>query len=308
MLCSLSLYMEIRLFNCASGGRKQNSFTLPKFAWSAIFAHVITHMICFPRLYCITNDDVDMGTGSCQGVVDLSKTAMQWATAADSHLSCQETLGSFVCRDHHLSVCMLVNRDIWFCHTQHFYNMINVWLDAYQMLLYAYMCTHTGTLFSPCLPCQIVMPQFSQHWSNGNKWYSQPFYSEPGGYKLCLNVVAKGDGCGAGTHVSVYVYLMKGKYDDWLKWPFECNVEYGILNWKRNANHIIRTVHFSAATAQCNSRVTSSERAVTGWGYSQFLSHSSLFDNSAETIQYLQQDCLCLQVLKVEPPEETDVD
>ena len=167
---------------------------------------------------------------------------------------------------------------------------------------------HTGSLFPPSLPCQIVMPQFSQHLSNGDRWYSQPFYSQPGGYKLCLNVVANGDGSGTGTHVSVYVYVMKGEYDDWLWWPFECSVTYGILNWKRNDNHMIRTVHFGTAIAQCRSRVMSSERAVTGWGYPRFLSLSSLFDDSDEAIQYLQQDCLCLEVLEVEPPKEADVD
>ena len=35
------------------------------------------------------------------------------------------------------------------------------------------------------------------------EWYSSPFYSHPGGYKLCLKVDASGRSSGAGTHLSV---------------------------------------------------------------------------------------------------------
>ena len=68
-------------------------------------------------------------------------------------------------------------------------------------------------------PVAIIMPE-TQSKQPGEKWYSEPFYSHPGGYKMCLSVYAKGIGPGKGTHVSVFANLMKGDFDDKLKWPF----------------------------------------------------------------------------------------
>ena len=69
----------------------------------------------------------------------------------------------------------------------------------------------TGSSLYP--PTYVIMPGFSQHRRDGDEWYSQPLYSRPGGYKLCLCIDANGYGSGKGTHVSVFVYLMKGEND-----------------------------------------------------------------------------------------------
>ena len=39
---------------------------------------------------------------------------------------------------------------------------------------------------------------------------------------MCLAVYANGVGRGAGTHVSVSLVLLRGCYDDQLKWPVPC--------------------------------------------------------------------------------------
>ena len=159
-----------------------------------------------------------------------------------------------------------------------------------------------GMLSSPYPPCHIIMPHFSKHKSDDDMWFSQPFYSAPGGYKLCFRVHANGRSSGKGTHISVYVVLMKGDNDHQLQWPFEHDVTYRILNWKRDANHAIKTVPFRDAEAKDKERVTSRERAFSGRGPPKFLSHVVLYGNNSEHVQYLNKDCLCLQVLCVEPP------
>ena len=161
-----------------------------------------------------------------------------------------------------------------------------------------------GICSSPFLPTQVIMPRFSQHKRDDDRWYSQPFYSQPGGYKLCLCVVANGEGSCRGTHVSASIFLMKGENDHQLQWPFEHVVKYGILNWKRNQNHVISTSDFKNARTICKERVISQERAGRGPGRLNLLSHSSLSDGAAEDIQYLHNDCLCLHVLKAEPPKQ----
>ena len=65
------------------------------------------------------------------------------------------------------------------------------------------------------------------------EYLSPPFYSHPKGHKLCLSVFANCKNIGKSTHVSVYVTLMRGEYDDQLKWPFEADIVVELCNWKK---------------------------------------------------------------------------
>ena len=160
-----------------------------------------------------------------------------------------------------------------------------------------------GTLSSLYPPCDIVMSHFSQHRKDDGIWYSRPFYSAPHGYKLCLCIVANGYGEGAGTRVSVSIFLMKGENDHQLQWPFEHDVTYRILNWKRDADHVTQTIPFKDVRPEIKGRVTTSKMAPSGPVHAQALSHSLLCGSKNEDVQYLIEDCLCVQVLKVQPPK-----
>ena len=63
-------------------------------------------------------------------------------------------------------------------------------------------------------PPDMVMTNFEEHKKAGYNWFSPPFYSHIGGYKMCLRVNAKGFGRGEATHVSVFCNLHQGEYDD----------------------------------------------------------------------------------------------
>ena len=91
------------------------------------------------------------------------------------------------------------------------------------------------------------MPEFSQYRSSDQDWYSPPFYTRPGGYKMRITVDANGDGDGADTHVSVYAYLMRGRNDDNLPWPFTGEVTITLLNQLEDINHYTETVTFPHA-------------------------------------------------------------
>ncbi|XP_066473834.1 TNF receptor-associated factor 1-like isoform X2 [Tiliqua scincoides] len=67
--------------------------------------------------------------------------------------------------------------------------------------------------------------------------YSPSFYTSRYGYKLCLKLFPNGDGTGAGTHLSLFLVLMKGEYDFFLKWPFRHKVTFTLLD-QINKNHI----------------------------------------------------------------------
>ena len=65
-------------------------------------------------------------------------------------------------------------------------------------------------------------------------WTSSPFFAFNEGYQMCLNVYPAGIGKGAGDHVSVRLYLMKGPHDDKLQelgfWPLKGNFSIHLLD------------------------------------------------------------------------------
>ena len=55
-------------------------------------------------------------------------------------------------------------------------------------------------------------------------------YSHIGGYKMRLTVYANGKGAGADTNVSVFLYLMKGEYDDNHFCPSNLDLTFELVN------------------------------------------------------------------------------
>ena len=139
-------------------------------------------------------------------------------------------------------------------------------------------------------PCVFKMIEFSRHKSSKRAWYSPPFYSHPGGYKMCIRVDADGDV--AGTHVSVLTSLMKGRNDDNLPWPFTGKVTFTLLNQLGDKNHHTRTI--ALQDSEAGWRVVDGEFAATGFGQCTFISHSKLY--APWNCQYLKDDCLFFRV------------
>ena len=152
------------------------------------------------------------------------------------------------------------------------------------------------------LPTKLTVTNFEQHKIDSDHWYSPPFYSHPQGYKMCLNVDANDYGEGTGTHVSVYAYLMRGEFDDLLKWPFQSQVTVAILNQLEGNNHTTATIHFTGTTdIEVIGRVTDGERAPTGRGKATFIAHTDLTYTIAKNCQYLKYDCLRFWIVKIKP-------
>ena len=124
--------------------------------------------------------------------------------------------------------------------------------------------------------------------------YSSPFYTNSGGYKLCIRVHANGNttsGTGRGSHVSVYAFLMQGENDDQLPWPFTGTVTVELLNQLEDSEHHSMCLDFSQNT-RSNKRVVDTEMADSGFGHPKFIDHLSLGYDSARRCQYLMNDCL----------------
>ena len=148
-------------------------------------------------------------------------------------------------------------------------------------------------------PIDFTMTDFNRQKQNDEVWYSLPFYTHTRGYRMCLRVIAN-ESLSSGvkaTHISVDVHLMRGEFDDNLKWPFRGNIIIQLLNQLEDKGHYTRTLPFTDETSAFNRRVTTGER---GLGYPTLIAHSDLNHNSAKNRQYLKDDHLCFRVTKVE--------
>ena len=153
----------------------------------------------------------------------------------------------------------------------------------------------TSTLQSR-LPPVFTMPNFKQHKIDRDRWFSPPFYSHIGGYKMYISVYANGFGEGEDSHLSVYLCMMKGEHDDNLKWPFHGEVSVQLLN-QQNANHYEVEEDYSADDImRFVDRVKGVKQPEPGWGYDEFIPHEKLTCNPGS---YLMNDCLKFQVNKV---------
>ena len=70
--------------------------------------------------------------------------------------------------------------------------------------------------------------------------YSPPFYTSPNGYKLCIRAYLNGDGLGCGSHLSVFIVVMRGEFDALLPWPFRAKVSLVLLD-QGHRKHITQT-------------------------------------------------------------------
>ena len=144
---------------------------------------------------------------------------------------------------------------------------------------------------------KIKMAGFEALKETNTTWYSPDFYSHLGGYKLYLEVDANGIEDGEGTHVSCFINLVPGEYDDTLEWPFQGEVTVELLNQLEDKNHYKDVTFFNHETPDdCKSRKEEEEEDTGGWGTDQFIPHTDLGLNSSTNTQYLMNDTLYFRV------------
>ena len=127
------------------------------------------------------------------------------------------------------------------------------------------------------IPYDFTVDRCKQRQNDNADYYSLPFLTHKGGYKMCVRVCVNGMGAGKGTHLSVYVYMMRGENDDDLTWPFCGNIEIQLLNQIGESGHHVQIVDISESIhPSVAGRVRVGDRAARGQGYSQFISHLEL--------------------------------
>ena len=144
-----------------------------------------------------------------------------------------------------------------------------------------------------------TMDKFQEYKENDSQWYSEPFYTHPRGYKMCLRVDANGYDKASGTHLSLYTCFMKGDFDHELPWPFYGQIVVELLNQNTDDHHHEYTIYYDHSTTDYAGRMRIGTRS-RGWGNSRFVSHAKLLKKSGAKVQYLKDDCLKFRVREVQ--------
>lgn len=126
---------------------------------------------------------------------------------------------------------------------------------------------------------------------------SPAFYSHRFGYKLCLRAYLNGYYDGEGSHLSLYICVMKGPYDDVLTWPLKGKFTFSLLDQRllEKKDHFIEFLDPKKFGTNFTkwSQKPQSERNV-GFGLPEFISHVKLEHVNSS---YLRNDTLYIKAV-----------
>ena len=144
-----------------------------------------------------------------------------------------------------------------------------------------------------CLcPVEFTMADFELLKQEHNTWLSPSFYTHTRGYRMCIEVSTND----SSTHVSVYVYLMRGEFDNSLKWPFRGSITIQLLNQQQNKGHLGVIIDLTDTTPDAHADRVTGRIMSRPWGETQFISYDKLTYDPASKCQYLCNDCLCFRI------------
>ena len=148
-------------------------------------------------------------------------------------------------------------------------------------------------------PLQMVVDNFSQRRSDDDCWYSDPFFSHRGGYKLCLEVYPNGYRSSRGKWVSIFVTLLKGEYDDYLNWPLSASLSVTFVCHNNRTGSVSQQITFSGSGAE-SQRVQDGYMAVDSRGVTNFILLNALYPVALiPERQYVVNNCVHIRVGKV---------
>ena len=132
-----------------------------------------------------------------------------------------------------------------------------------------------------------IMNNFTKYKQGNHMWTSPPFYSHQCGYKMYLGVQANGVENCEGSHISAFIYIMRGEYDDILMWPYKGTLKITAIG----KNQLMgRTLNCDNLCLQ--DRATEGGSSKRKCGFPQFLPHSLLEE-------YLRNDTLRFKISEI---------
>ena len=125
---------------------------------------------------------------------------------------------------------------------------------------------------------------------------SSPFYSC--GYKCKLQLDPNGFSSGKGTHLSIFIFIMRGENDATLEWPFQKKVYFTLIDQQEtdaSKQSIVRYFYHSHPEPELLkyfARPVADEN--DGYGFPKFVSHETLQER-----RYIVDDTILIQVFLI---------
>lgn len=153
----------------------------------------------------------------------------------------------------------------------------------------------------PVPPFDMTLTNFELLRANNGEWNSSPFYSHPGGYKMCLRVCPNGVSPNKGKWLAVFFCIHKGEFDDDLTWPCRGVAVFQMLNQEyERAEHALG--HVTKRSKFCLPRMY--HRAIgVGYGPCTFFPISELSEGTTVDgvkYKYLALDRLHFRIASIE--------
>ena len=152
------------------------------------------------------------------------------------------------------------------------------------------------------------LTQYTLRKHQDDSYYSPPFYTHPGGYKVCFSIDCNGADTGKGTHLSATAVLMAGENDDDLKWPFQGQITLQLVNWAGDHSHVTHVCDFGKAAKECSERVKFGDYALYGPFIPRFIDHLTLSKivstPSSCSVKYVGDDSIHFRVVSVVIPSD----
>lgn len=142
-------------------------------------------------------------------------------------------------------------------------------------------------------PLQFTIHSVLNLQTEKKKWLSAPFYSYCQGYQMCLKVYCGGHSTSEGSDLSVYVCMMKGHYDDVLKWPFRGYITLQLVDQLKHKDHVVHTITFHEDVCWEISGRVADDVMSGGWGILKFVSLNKLVPN------YVKNGSIQIKIEKV---------
>ena len=137
-------------------------------------------------------------------------------------------------------------------------------------------CALLKSCVNPTPPFYFTLNNVQHYMQEDLIWMSPPFYSHAGGYKMCIVVFANGYGIRKGTHLSLFVGIMRGEYDDQLQWPFrgKVTIQQALMHRDKWGNDT--TITFDRAVPYKYRKKPLGCVGNAPWGFLEVIKHDQL--------------------------------
>ena len=120
---------------------------------------------------------------------------------------------------------------------------------------------------------------------------SEPFFSEPYGYRMSISVCPNGAGTSRNTHLSIFINLLSSNNDAFLHWPFQQKVVFTLIDQQEDPSQVKHVANEMSLKKMPHLLHSCYAGKGKGFGVPDFVSHKKL-----KSRKYIQNNTVLVQL------------